>query len=871
MKHLKRFFALAMSVIMILTLTVFMACEPESEPGPEPGPAPSKPTLEKIEVTKEPNKMEYMVGDYFDKTGMVVTATYDDKSTAPVTGYTYDKLNKLTAEDTVVTITYQGKTTTLTITITDMKFKNLLTVSDDTMQTYRLEAEEFDTSFAKLQDYATSFVEVPGGDTSGGKNLGCYSVIGNVIGFTVTSEIEEDTEIAFKVAAANGNGYDIAIGASYTMYWNGEVLEVNATVARTPEQFYHWQTFLIQGLTMKKGENVFYFVVKGTTLNLDYFDLMVNPDEEELKGYNLTVDSEEYQSIRIEAETLNLSDMEPAVGGNVNMGTHIGDWGKEGNRFSIRITSAVAVKASIVLIGANKDTAFSWDENVTTTVNEVETSTGWTLAAADDWTDWQESAAWELNLTVGRNMITFTCKGQGVNVDAFLIEINPDAKAEIEPDLHITSAAHKTEKVETELLDLSKMQAGMGSSVVQSGVHVGGEEGTYLVGDWGVPGNTFSIVIDCDETVTAAITLCGASDAGLVWDEHITTTLNGQKANTGWRLEAEDWQTWQMTGAWTVELREGRNEIKFVTDGASANMDYFNIEVSPQPASDLHITSAEHKTERVETELLDLSNMQPRNGASVVQSGTLVGDWDVPGNTFSIFIECDEAVTVAVTLCGATEVGLVWDDHITTTVNGQEKDTGWQLAAKDWQTWQTTRAWTVELNQGRNEIKFVTDGSAIVNMDYFNVEVSPLPASDLHITSAENKTEKVETELLDLSNMQPRMGASVIQQGTLVGDWDVEGNHFSIIIDCDEAVTVAITLCGATESGLVWDEHITTTLNGQDKDTGWQLEAQGWQTWQTTTAWTIELQAGRNEIKFVTDGFALVNMDYFNIEVSPQA
>ena len=44
--------------------------------------------LVSIAVTKNPNKMEYRLGDAFDKTGMVVTATYKDGTTRAVTNYT---------------------------------------------------------------------------------------------------------------------------------------------------------------------------------------------------------------------------------------------------------------------------------------------------------------------------------------------------------------------------------------------------------------------------------------------------------------------------------------------------------------------------------------------------------------------------------------------------------------------------------------------------------------------------------------------------------------------------------------------------------------------------------------------------------------
>ena len=63
-------------------------------------------TIEKIEVTKRPDKMKYADGDAFDPKGMVVTATYANGKTRDVTSYvTYD-IDKITADKTTVTITF---------------------------------------------------------------------------------------------------------------------------------------------------------------------------------------------------------------------------------------------------------------------------------------------------------------------------------------------------------------------------------------------------------------------------------------------------------------------------------------------------------------------------------------------------------------------------------------------------------------------------------------------------------------------------------------------------------------------------------------------------------------------------------------------
>lgn len=89
---------------------------------PDPGPDPEPVTLVSIAVTTNPNKLDYNVGETFDSTGMVVTATYSDSHQEAVSGYTYSPTTALTEQDTTITITYVESDvtaeTTLTITVT---------------------------------------------------------------------------------------------------------------------------------------------------------------------------------------------------------------------------------------------------------------------------------------------------------------------------------------------------------------------------------------------------------------------------------------------------------------------------------------------------------------------------------------------------------------------------------------------------------------------------------------------------------------------------------------------------------------------------------------------------------------------------------
>ena len=84
------------------------------------------PSVTSISVTTQPSKTTYIEGETFDPTGMVVTATFNDNTSAVVTGYTYSPSSALATTDTTVTISYGGKTASVSITVNAI---NLTTVA----------------------------------------------------------------------------------------------------------------------------------------------------------------------------------------------------------------------------------------------------------------------------------------------------------------------------------------------------------------------------------------------------------------------------------------------------------------------------------------------------------------------------------------------------------------------------------------------------------------------------------------------------------------------------------------------------------------------------------------------------------------------
>ena len=64
------------------------------------------PNLVSISITQQPDKTSYKLGQFFDTTGMVVTAYFDNGTSKPVNGYTYSPAGALGMGDTTITVTY---------------------------------------------------------------------------------------------------------------------------------------------------------------------------------------------------------------------------------------------------------------------------------------------------------------------------------------------------------------------------------------------------------------------------------------------------------------------------------------------------------------------------------------------------------------------------------------------------------------------------------------------------------------------------------------------------------------------------------------------------------------------------------------------
>ncbi len=77
-------------------------------------------TVSSIAVTKKPTKLEYIQGEVFDSTGLVVTATYSDGTTKDVTSLcTLSGFDSTASGTKNIVVTYSSKTTSFTVVVQD--------------------------------------------------------------------------------------------------------------------------------------------------------------------------------------------------------------------------------------------------------------------------------------------------------------------------------------------------------------------------------------------------------------------------------------------------------------------------------------------------------------------------------------------------------------------------------------------------------------------------------------------------------------------------------------------------------------------------------------------------------------------------------
>mgnify|MGYP004459044971 FL=1 len=187
--------------------------------------------LVSIAVKTNPTKMSYYQGEALDSTGLTLTATYNNGKTETVTtGFTCSALDSSSAGQKTITVTYQGLTTTFSVTVIAV---NLVSVSVKTMpnKTSYFTGEAFDQTGLTLTatynngntETISSGIECTGfSSATAGQKTVTASYGGKSTTFTVEVKAIVPTGITVKTAP---NKTEYFVGDSY----DGTGLVVNVT------------------------------------------------------------------------------------------------------------------------------------------------------------------------------------------------------------------------------------------------------------------------------------------------------------------------------------------------------------------------------------------------------------------------------------------------------------------------------------------------------------------------------------------------------------------------------------------------------------------------------------------------------------------
>lgn len=148
--------------------------------------------LVSIAITIPPQKTTYKIGETFDPTGMVVTATYSNGATLAATGYAYSPDGPLTLGDNTITVRYTegGVSKTVTQEITVEKLQGTLSLDKTSVSL------DLDT----VSGVVTATTNSTGAITASSSNedVATVSVSGNVI--TITGVANGNAVITVNVA-----------------------------------------------------------------------------------------------------------------------------------------------------------------------------------------------------------------------------------------------------------------------------------------------------------------------------------------------------------------------------------------------------------------------------------------------------------------------------------------------------------------------------------------------------------------------------------------------------------------------------------------------------------------------------------------------
>lgn len=178
-----------------------------------------------ITITTQPTRTSYIPGESFDKTGMVVKANYSDGTSEEISAYTVSEIDKDKIGEQTLTVSYLGKTDTITIYVVEPDITSLNNI-------YNTNSTSSKLFTAPIGSYAGDFTlehtvkinSIPAnGNTDKNSAAGFFvrfmadKQTGG--GWYLTKKSDTELNVAWKNTRASSVG-TIKLGETYTFRYN---------------------------------------------------------------------------------------------------------------------------------------------------------------------------------------------------------------------------------------------------------------------------------------------------------------------------------------------------------------------------------------------------------------------------------------------------------------------------------------------------------------------------------------------------------------------------------------------------------------------------------------------------------------------------
>lgn len=178
-----------------------------------------------ITITTQPTRTSYIPGESFDKTGMVVNANYSDGTSEEISAYTVSEIDKDKIGEQTLTVSYLGKTDTITIYVVEPGITSLNNI-------YNTNSTSSKLFTAPIGSYAGDFTlehtvkinSIPANGNTDKNNAAGFFVrfmadkqTGG--GWYLTKKSDTELNVAWKNTRASSVG-TIKLGETYTFRYN---------------------------------------------------------------------------------------------------------------------------------------------------------------------------------------------------------------------------------------------------------------------------------------------------------------------------------------------------------------------------------------------------------------------------------------------------------------------------------------------------------------------------------------------------------------------------------------------------------------------------------------------------------------------------